>query len=330
LREVACDDQRALNDALLDSPEPLVLRGLVSQWPMVAAARRSPADAAAYLLRRYAGMQVTVATLQPEAEGRFFYSDDLAGFNFQRGKRALDAILTELAHASRHPRPPSIYVASTDIDECLPGFRAENDLDLGARQPHVRIWLGNRTRIAAHHDLPTNLACVAAGRRRFTLFPPEQLANLYIGPLEFTPAGQAVSLVDFARPDFARFPRFAQALEHARVAELSAGDAILIPSLWWHHIEGLDDLNVLINYWWRRSPAHLGAPHWPLMLAMMAIRDLPREERAAWQEIFRHYVFEADRDTAAHIPESRRGAMSAFDEETARAMRAAMVTLLSR
>jgi hypothetical protein len=66
------------------------------------------------------------------------------------------------------------------------------------------------------------------------------------------------------------------------------------------------------------------------MLALMAVRDLPREERAAWQEIFRHYVFEADQDTAAHIPEARRGALSPFDEETARAMRSAMATLLSR
>ena len=34
------------------------------------------------------------------------------------------------------------------------------------------LWLGNRTRIAAHYDLPDNLAVVAAGRRRFTVFPP--------------------------------------------------------------------------------------------------------------------------------------------------------------
>lgn len=329
MREVTCDGQ-GLDEALLDSPEPLVARGLVSHWPIVAAARRSHEEASTYLLRRYSGMQLTVAMAPPEADGRFFYNDDLTGFNFRRDKGTLDAVFMELARASRQPRPPSIYVASTDVDACLPGFRAENDLDFGSRQLDVRIWMGNRTRIAAHHDQPTNLACVVAGRRRFTLFPPEQLANLYIGPLEFTPAGQAISLVDFAKPDFARFPRFAQALEQARVVELSAGDALLIPSLWWHHIEGLDDLNILVNYWWRRSPAHRGAPQWPLMLAMMALRDLPPEERAAWQEIFRHYVFEADEFTAAHIPEGRRGAQAPFDEESSRALRAAMTTLLNR
>lgn len=330
INEVSGVDPAALADTLLDSSEPLVVRGLVSHWPAVAAGRQSPAEASAYLLRRYAGMVVTVACAPPQARGRFFYNADLSGFNFQRDKVTLESVLTALAHASRDPSPGAIYMASTALDECLPGFRADNDLDFGARQPQPRIWIGNRTRIAAHQDLPTNLACVVAGRRRFTLFPPNQLANLYIGPLEFTPAGQAISLVDFHNPDFARFPRFARALEQARTAELSAGDAILIPSLWWHHIEGLEDLNILVNYWWRRSPAHLGAPHWALMLAMMAVRDLPPEERASWQEIFRHYVFEADPSTAAHIPEGRRGALSAFDEKSSRALRSAMTTLLGR
>jgi hypothetical protein len=331
IREVSGLDPAALADSLLDSTGPVVVRDLVARWPLVQAARRSPGEAAAYLLRLYSGTQVLAAFAPPQVRGRFFYDEDLTGLNFRRAKTTLDSVLADLQRASADPAPPGIYVGSTDVDECLPGFRAANDLGgFGARNPYVRIWIGNRTRIAAHHDQPTNLACVVSGRRRFTLFPPEQLANLYIGPLEFTPAGQAVSLVDFANPDFERFPRFAQALEHAQVAELSAGDAILIPSLWWHHIEGLEDLNILVNYWWRRTPAHLGAPNLPLMLAMLSIREMPPEQRSAWQEIFRHYVFEADETTAAHIPEGRRGALSSFDEETARSLRAAVQTMLGR
>ncbi len=158
-------------------------------------------------------------------------------------------------------------MGSTTIDTALPGFRVQNDMDFGTRNPLASIWIGNRTRIAAHHDLPDNLACVVAGHRRFTLFPPEQLANLYVGPLDFTPAGQAISLVDFAKPDYTRFPRFAQALQAARVAELGPGDALFIPSMWWHHIESLDAFNVLVNYWWRQSPAYMDSPMSALMLA---------------------------------------------------------------
>ena len=65
-----------------------------------------------------------------------------------------------------------------------------------------------------------------------------------------TPAGQPVSLVDPAAPDLARFPRFVDAWARAQVAELGPGDAVLIPSLWWHAIDALDGVNVLVNYWW--------------------------------------------------------------------------------
>src|SRR5206468_367295 len=83
--------------------------------------------------------------------------------------------------------------------------------------------------------------------RRFTLFPPEQLQNLYVGPLDFNPAGQAISLVDHAAPDLERFPRYAEALQHAQVAELEAGDAIFIPSMWWHAVEALAPFNALVK-----------------------------------------------------------------------------------
>ena len=151
----------------------------------------------------------------PDIGGRFFYNDDLSGFNFRPVQLKLDAVLEEIArHRATLRSRLRIYVGSTTVDTCLPGFRAENDLDFGDRQPLVSIWIGNRTRIAAHHDLPDNLACVVVGHRRFTLFPPEQLANLYVGPLDFTPAGQAISLVDFAQAGFrSKFPRFAEALK---------------------------------------------------------------------------------------------------------------------
>jgi hypothetical protein len=209
-------------------------------------------------------------------------------------------------------------------------LRAENDLALGGRDPLASIWIGNRSRIAAHYDLPDNIAVVAAGRRRFTLFPPEQVSNLYIGPLDFTPAGQAISLVDFARPDLERFPRFAEAMRHALVAELGPGDAIFIPSMWWHHIEALEPFNTLVNYWWRQSPPFMDTPTSTLMHALLTMRDLPRAQRHAWQELFRHYVFDSDGTEAAHIPPGARRVLAPFDEDSARALRAQVVKRLHR
>ncbi|HWK51651.1 MAG TPA: cupin-like domain-containing protein [Steroidobacter sp.] len=323
-------DPRALPDDVLLSTQPVVLKGLTADWPLVRAGLESNQSAVAYIRKFYRDATVGALLGAPDIEGRFFYNDDLSGFNFKAVKLKLDVMLDEVEHHKNARQPPAIYVGSTTVDTCLPGFRAENDLGFGDRQPLVSIWLGNRTRIAAHHDLPDNIACVVVGHRRFTLFPPEQLENLYIGPLDFTPAGQAISLVDFAKPDLQRFPKFAEAARHAQVAELSPGDAIFIPSMWWHHIEALDSLNVLVNYWWRQSPAFMDSPIAALMHTILTVRDLPKEQRDAWFNLFRHYVFEADQQTAAHIPETARRALSPMDADIARDIRARLLQRLNR
>ena len=322
----------SLSDAVLASDTPVVLRGLVAHWPMVAAARQSIDTTTAYLrgFERADAPPVVATVGPPDIGGRVFYNDDLSGFNFRQEQIPLRTVLDTLLKYAEHDAPPMIYVASTTLDTWLPGFRGENDLALGPREPLASIWIGNRTRIAAHQDVPQNIACVVAGRRRVTLFPPDQLRNLYVGPLDFTPAGQAISLVDFAAPDMERFPRFADAMRHAQVAELEPGDAVLIPSMWWHHMEGLEPFNALVNYWWRDTPGWMDTPMNVLMYALMTLRDLPPHERAIWQEVFRHYVFEADADTSAHMPESARRVLAPLDDTRARDLRARLLKRINR
>jgi hypothetical protein len=319
-----------LNDELLACAAPVVLRGLAARWPAVQAGR-SDADSANAYLRRFCGDATVIAMLGgPEIGGRIFYNEDLSGFNFASVHTRLDQVLMELARHSGNPRPPTIYVGSTTIETALPGFVEENPLDLGQRDALASIWIGNQSCIPAHYDLPDNLACVTAGRRRFTLFPPDQLKNLYVGPLDFTPAGQPISLVDLHQPDLARFPRFSEAMRHAQTAELAPGDAIFIPSMWWHHVEALECFNVLVNYWWRQSPAYMDTPANALMLSLLSIRDLPPDQLRAWQEIFRHYVFQADEQTAAHIPEGARRALGPMDDNAARMLRAQLLKKINR
>jgi hypothetical protein len=315
-RQLRADRSQPLPDEILCATTPLVLRGLVADWPLVTAARTSAPAADAYLRRFYQGATVLASHAPPETGGRIFYNDDLSGFNFQSQMVRFDQVLNALAAHLDHPAPPTLYVGSTTIDTCLPGLRSENDINFGDRDPLASIWIGNRTIIPAHYDLPDNLACVAAGRRRFTLFPPEQLRNLYVGPLDFTPAGQSVSLVDLHQPDFARFPRFAAALAQAQSAELEAGDALFIPSMWWHHVEGLTPFNILVNYWWRQSPDWMDTPFNALLLALLSARDLPPAQRAAWQELFRHQVFDHDSGAAP------------LDADDARALRAQLLQKL--
>jgi hypothetical protein len=323
-------DPQQLDPAVLRSTTPLVLRGLVRDWPLAQAGASSAQAAAAYLRGFDRGEVVVAQVGPPEIDGRFFYNADMSGFNFRPERVPLSVVLETLLRDLHNPQPPAIYVGSTTLDTYLPGLRAHNPIALPQAQPLASIWIGNRTRIAAHQDLPDNLACVVAGRRRFTLFPPQQLANLYIGPLDLTPAGQPVSLVDIAAPDLQRFPRYAQALEHALVAELEPGDALFIPSMWWHHVQALTPFNVLVNFWWRQSPAYMDSPMNALMLALLTMRDLPAEQRAIWQDVFDHYVFDADSDTAAHVPESARGVLAPMDEARARSLRARLLQRLNR
>ena len=319
-----------LPDELLRATEPYVVRGLAAHWPLVDAARSSIDAADGYLRRYYRDATVGAMLGKPEIQGRFFYNQDLTGFNYYSVRARLDAVLDEMKGYRDNPRPAAIYIGSTTIDTALPGLREHNDIDLNGREALASIWIGNQTRIAAHYDLPDNLAVVAAGRRRFTLFPPDQLANLYIGPLDFNPAGQAISLVDFAAPDHQRFPRFRDALKHAQVAELEPGDAIFIPSMWWHHVEALAAFNVLVNYWWRQTPDYMDTPTNALMLALLTMRELPTAQRQAWQEIFRHYIFEPDEANEAHLPPHARHALAPLDEDRARALRATLLQRINR
>lgn len=330
VREISNWADGEISQEILESEQPLLLRDLVADWPLVEAAKRSDDDADAYLRQFYNGTPVNVSEGPPDIGGRIFYSEDLSEFNFQMRRSALDAVLDELKQCRDEDTPPVHYVGSTTVDYILPGLREHNDLNLGEIKPLVSIWLGNQTCIAAHYDVPDNIACVVAGRRRFTLFPPDQLENLYVGPLDYAPAGQSISMVNLHNPDFERHPKFRVALQHAQVADMGPGDALFIPSMWWHHVDGLQGLNVLINYWWRSTPGWMGNPMDVLNHALLSIRDLPEAQRKAWKELFDHYIFNADEELVAHIPPHKRGVLAPIDEAAARRLRALLLKQLNR
>jgi hypothetical protein len=302
---------------ILPSNQPALLKGLVEHWPAVKASRTQE-GIIPYLKKFTANTHCQFFVGQPEIEGRFYYTDDLKGFNFKGRRAPFLSLLDELLRYQNDERPPSFYAGSLSSFDYLPGFSQDNNISLVDKKVVPKIWIGNKTRIAAHYDIPRNIACVVSGKRRFTLFPTDQVKNLYIGPLDFTPAGQSLSLVDFHKPDFVKYPLFKKALENALVAELEAGDAIYIPSVWWHHVEGLDNINVLVNYWWRNEEAFMDSPLNSLIYSVLTIRDLPVAERRAWKDIFDHYVFQVNGDPMEHLPMDVRGIFSTITAENAK------------
>ncbi|WP_019026165.1 cupin-like domain-containing protein [Colwellia piezophila] len=326
----ACTPTNIPSD-VLTSNEPIILKGLVDSWPIVQAANESAEQVSTYLKQYYQGLTVGMGVSDDKHNGRLFYNEDFSGFNFTKQAAQFDDVLAQLLATQDSAKSDSLYVGSTQVDKLLPGFRVDNDLAaLTQHTPLVSLWLGNESRIAAHHDTPSNIACCVAGKRRFTLFPPAQLSNLYIGPLDFTPAGQAISLVDFHQPDFERFPKFKNAIEHGLVAELSPGDALFLPSMWWHHVEALSKFNLLINYWWQTSNAQMGAPMDALMHALLNIKSLPAEQKKAWSEMFQHYIFNDDANALSYIPTEQLGVLNPQSDKSSRQIRSMLLNKLNR
>lgn len=295
-------DRSVFENEIVPGNRPVVLKSLFRDWPAVEAGNRSPAEMAAYLKRFDNGGVVNAIVGAPEINGRFFYSEDLQGFNFQSRRVSFSSALDDLVSLADVPEPPAVALQAVPVPDIVPKFPDDNSMPLLDGHIAPRIWLGNRTTIATHFDNNYNIACVVSGSRRFTVFPPDQVGNLYIGPLLRTPGGSPISMVDLRNPDFSRYPGFRQALESAEEAVLEPGDAIYIPILWWHGVESLGPLNILVNYWWNDAPTATDKPFLSLVHSMLLLSRLPAEQRESWRAFFDYFVFQASGDPAAHLP----------------------------
>ena len=320
-------------DELMAAEQPVILKGLVKNWPLVG--KGSPQEAAEYLGSFYQGRPVVAFIGQPEQAGRFGYTEDATQLDFESDQGRLDEYLDIIIGLLEEDEAPTFYVGSTDVDVFLPGFRAENDLVLNhpmfeANPPLVGAWIGNRSTARAHYDMSNNIACCLVGHRRFTLFPPEQIHNLYPGPLEPTPGGQVLTMADITAPDFERYPLLREALAAGEIADLEPGDALFYPTMWWHEVEAKDSFNVMVNYWWNTSPQFMDTPQNTLMHALLSLRDRPEQEKRAWREVFDYYVFGPADRAGAHLPEAARGNLGPMDEMKARRLRTLLMRKLNR
>jgi hypothetical protein len=316
-------------DEIVPGNEPVLLKGQVADWPAVRAA--ASADSAVRYLKGFdRGQPVETLVGQPEIGGHFFYNDRLDGLNFTRRPRSIGASMDRMLAWRGLDRPRSLYIESTPIRDHLPGFEQANRLGLLDASVAPRIWIGNRLTVQTHFDLKENVACVVAGRRRFTLFPPQQTPNLYPGPFELTLSGPPVSMVRLDAPDLERYPRFAEARRHAQVAELGPGDALYIPYFWWHHVQTRDEFNVLVNYWWNDADPELGSPFDAMLHALLSLRDLPPRQRDAWRTMLDLYVFGRYGDPLAHLPPAARGTLGVHDTQTRQQVRRILLGSLAR
>lgn len=298
---------------VLDPFQPAVLRGFARHWPLVQAGLQSD-GAAARLLQQYsANTPQAVLNVPASTHGRLFYNDSLSGMNYSAKQLGMtDAINQMLAPKADESR---YCVQCVPVQQHFPGLTLDNPL-LPA-DTNAFIWLGNAVTVPAHFDEAQNIAVVAAGKRRFTLFPPEQIANLYIGPLDFTPAGQPVSLVNMLKPDLTAHPNYAKAYAAGLSVELEPGDAIYIPTPWWHHVQSLSGFNVLINYWWSDTYVAGALPLPMLLHGLLSLKHMPPAQQQAWQQFIRHYLLAENGDPGAHLPEQAKGILGELTPQLA-------------
>ncbi|WP_457447461.1 cupin-like domain-containing protein [Roseateles sp. P5_E4] len=303
-------DEPQLKERLEQRAEPVLLKGLLAGWPAVQAGRETALSICDYLRRFDRGAEVMATKTRAAARGVMGYNDGLTDFAFVKARMTLPEFMANLAAYLPVDGAPSIAAQCAKVSDVIPGFLDENML---RALPGVvpNFWLGNALTVPVHHDHPYNLACVVAGRRRFTLFAPQQVGNLYIGPLEHTPSGAPISVVHPKSPDFERYPRYRKALASAQVVELEPGDALYIPPLWYHQVEALEKVNLLINYWWPVAGAKdLPAPAHALLQAIQVLNALPATQRDAWAAMFEHYVVQREQEPAGHIPEAWHGVLA--------------------
>lgn len=308
--------------------EPVVMRGLVADWPVVAAARAN--SFADWLSARASDDRVPMIRAAATEGGRLHYAAALDRPNFEREPVTIAGFFAEAARQAGRSAPDTLAIQALPAAQVVPDFARSHPMALLPDEIEPRFWLGTPAVVATHHDTVENIACIAAGRRRFTLFPPDQVANLYMGPFHLTPAGTAVSMVHVTDPDLTRFPRFADALAAAQSAALEPGDAIYIPYGWYHHVEALSPLNLLVNYWWNPARPDVGSPWDALMHGMVALRQLPPDQRRAWRAMFDHYVFMTGGDPAAHLPDAFRGILGAGSPADLTEMRRSIIAALER
>ena len=194
------DPERFLHE-VVEGCEPVVLRGLIGHWPAVQAAKQSPLAFRDYVAQFDAGGQMEAFFGERHIEGKYYYSEDLKGFNFERRRMRFSEALDTIVATVELQDAPSVYIGSIPVNDHLPGFTTQNTMPILDTAIAPRIWLGHASNVSSHYDTVENIACVIAGKRRFTLFSPELIGSLYVGPIDNTMSGPPVSFAASSPPD---------------------------------------------------------------------------------------------------------------------------------
>jgi hypothetical protein len=125
---------RAWNDVDLDTfqneivpaGQPALLKGHVSDWPIVAKGLDSPQALCDYIGNFGRDVNVHAFFAKPDIKGRYFYSDDMRGFNFERKELPLGDLLDQLLEHIDDEEPPCISAGGIELKDKLAALLHDN------------------------------------------------------------------------------------------------------------------------------------------------------------------------------------------------------------
>ncbi|CAK1583495.1 unnamed protein product [Parnassius mnemosyne] len=146
--------------------------------------------------------------------------------------------------------------------------------DKGATQSV--LWIGSKgAHTPAHQDTyGYNIIAQLHGRKRWIMFPPET-GNLKPTRVPYEESSVYSELNFYCPSNLDVFT----ALTGARLVELSAGDALVVPKGWWHYVQNLDAVNISLNVWLpheKDTSAQVSEALIKILVAQVC-KDLPQE-----------------------------------------------------
>ena len=228
--------------------KPVVMSGLLADWPAV---EKWNPD---FFAERY-------------PDRKFHAWEWAAGprndaIDFVRNKKSVVVTWREYAERLAKEQASRALYAALYIVRLYPELRAdigslERFTNRGFLPKRLRqdfeeayLWIGPAGSITPlHFDACETFLCQLQGRKRVTLFSPEQKRHLYFSDPELRKQEYLYSPVDVESPDLARHPEFANAQRHEAV--IRPGDVLYMPYRWWHHVRALDP-STSLNFAWSR------------------------------------------------------------------------------
>lgn len=306
---------------IIPKNKPVIIKGLVDHWPIIKESKQSSLKLYQYLSKKSVKSDNKVQTFEASKsiKGRYFYQDTTLKYNFtEKSQSFSQAIKTIYELTQQQNSDLSVYTGSIASFSHVKGFVEENPHPFQLN-PKIepRFWLGNSSTVSTHYDEFDNIACLVSGKRTFTLFPTEQVKNLYPGPIDRSPAGAPMSMVDIDNPDFNKHPKYKEALNHALIAELEPGDGFYNPPLWWHNVRSTGDFCMLVNYFWLNDNRKLESPMNTLLHGLYTLSHLSDAERNNWKQLIDYFVFKTEGEPMAHLPDFDRGIFKDVDPQQA-------------